>query len=196
MDSVTPEDAIKIAAIRRKTHVCVLDAQQQMRTYLADALEELGFVTCECAHLAELPLVLASRLPDIVVIGSSAGGIEACEIVELLAADDFDGQVLVLGSRVSPMVAAVRELGKGLGLSMLPLLATPFGREDVSDCIAALVPSALTPIYPPNAAEALPAATLELLYQPKIDTRTLTLSGDEALMRPLHSPSAHVWPRP
>lgn len=32
MDSVTPEDAIKIAAIRRKTHVCVLDAQQQMRT--------------------------------------------------------------------------------------------------------------------------------------------------------------------
>jgi hypothetical protein len=84
------------------------------------------------------------------VIGSSAGGIEACEIVELLAADDFDGQVLVLGSRVSPMVAAVRELGKGLGLSMLPLLATPFGREDVSDCIAALVPSALTPIYPPE----------------------------------------------
>jgi EAL domain-containing protein (putative c-di-GMP-specific phosphodiesterase class I) len=193
MDSVTPEDAIKIAAIRRKTHVCVLEAQQQMRTYLADTLEELGFVTCECAHLAELPLVLGSRLPDIVVIGSSAGGIEACEIVELLAADDFDGQVLVLGSRVSPMVAAVRELGKGLGLRILPLLATPFSREDVRDCIAALVPSALTPIYPANAAEALPAATLELLYQPKIDTRTLGLSGAEALMRPLHSP-AHVSP--
>jgi EAL domain-containing protein (putative c-di-GMP-specific phosphodiesterase class I) len=194
MDSVTPEDAIKIAAIRRKTHVCVLEAQQQMRTYLADALEELGFVTCECAHLAELPLVLASRLPDIVVIGSSAGGIEACEIVELLAADDFDGQVLVLGSRVSPMVAAVRELGKGLGLRILPLLATPFSREDVLDCIAACAPSALTPIYPANAAEMLPAAALELLYQPKIDTRTLALSGAEALMRPLHSPPAHVSP--
>lgn len=194
MDSVTPEDAIKIAAIRRKTDVCVLDAQQQMRTFLADTLEELGFVTCECAHLAELPAVLVSRLPDVVVIGSSAGGIEACEIMELLAADDFDGHVLVLGSRVSPMVAAVRELGKGLGLSMLPLLATPFGREDVRDCIAALVPSELAPIYPANAAEMLPAAALELLYQPKIDTRTLALSGAEALMRPLHSPSAHVSP--
>ena len=194
MDSVTPEDAIKLAAIRRKTDVCVLDAQQQMRTFLADTLEELGFVTCECAHLAELPAVLVSRLPDVVVIGSSAGGIEACEIMELLAADDFDGHVLVLGSRVSPMVAAVRELGKGLGLRILPLLATPFSREDVRDCIAALVPSALTPIYPANAAEALPAATLELLYQPKIDTRTLALSGAEALMRPLHSPPAHVSP--
>lgn len=107
MDSVTPEDAIKIAAIRRKTDVCVLEAREEMRTFLADTLEELGFVTCGCAHFAELPQVLASQLPDIVVIGSSAGGIEACEIVELLAADDFDGQVLVLGSRVSPMVHKV-----------------------------------------------------------------------------------------
>jgi EAL domain-containing protein (putative c-di-GMP-specific phosphodiesterase class I) len=189
MDSVTPEDAIKIAAIRRKTDVCVLDAQQQMRTFLAGTLEELGFVTCECAHLAELPAVLVSRLPDIIVIGSSAGGIEACEIMELLAADDFDGHVLVLGSRASPMVAAVREFGKRLGLRMLPLLATPFSREDVRDCIAALVLSELAPIYPANASEALAAVPLDLLYQPKIDTRTLALSGAEALMRPLHSPA-------
>ncbi len=194
MDSVTPEDAIKIAAIRRKTDVCVLDTQQQMRTFLADTLEELGFVTCECAHLAELPAVLVSRLPDIIVIGSSAGGIEACEIMELLAAEDFDGHVLVLGPRVSPMVAAVRELGKRLGLRILPLLATPFSCEDVRDCIAALVPSELAPIYPANAREALAAVPLDLLYQPKIDTRTLALSGAEALMRPLHSPPAHVSP--
>jgi EAL domain-containing protein (putative c-di-GMP-specific phosphodiesterase class I) len=193
MDSVTPEDAIKIAAIRRKTDVCVLDAQQQMRTFLADTLEELGFVTCECAHLAELPAVLVSRLPDVVVIGSSAGGIEACEIMELLAADDFDGHVLVLGSRASPMVAAVREFGKRLGLRMLPLLATPFSREDVRDCIAALMPSELAAIYPANTREALAAVPLDLLYQPKIDTRTLALSGAEALMRPLHSP-AYISP--
>jgi EAL domain-containing protein (putative c-di-GMP-specific phosphodiesterase class I) len=193
MDSVTPEDAIKIAAIRRRTDVCVLDAQQQMRTFVAGTLEELGFVTCECAHLAELPAVLVSRLPDVVVIGSSAGGIEACEIMELLAADDFDGHVLVLGSRASPMVAAVREFGKRLGLRMLPLLATPFSREDVRDCIAALMPSELAAIYPANAREALAAVPLDLLYQPKIDTRTLALSGAEALMRPLHSP-AYISP--
>jgi EAL domain-containing protein (putative c-di-GMP-specific phosphodiesterase class I) len=194
MDSVTLEDALTFAAIRRKTHVCVLEAQQEMRTFLADTLEELGFVTCGCARLAELPSVLASQLPDIVVIGSSAGGIEACEIMELLAGDDFAGHVLVLGSRISPMVSAVRELGKWLGLNMLPSLATPFSREDLRDCIAALGPPALTPICPANAAETLPAAPLELLYQPKIDTRTLALSGAEALIRPLHSPPAHVSP--
>ena len=189
MDSVIPEDAIEIAASRCKTHVCILDAQQQMRTFLADTLEHLGFVTCECTHLAELPAVLVSRLPDLVVIGSSAGGIEACEIMELLAAVEFDGQVLVLGPRASPMVTAVREFGKRLGLSMLPLLATPFSREDMRDCIAARVPSELAAIDPANARAALAAAALDLLYQPRIDTRTLALSGAEALMRPLHSPA-------
>jgi EAL domain-containing protein (putative c-di-GMP-specific phosphodiesterase class I) len=56
-----------------------------------------------------------------------------------------------------------------------------------------VVPSELAPIYPTNASEALAAVPLDLLYQPKIDTRTLGLSGAEALMRPLHSP-AHVSP--
>jgi hypothetical protein len=37
--------------------------------------------------------------PTLVVIGSSAGGIEACEMMEMLAAKDYDGKVLVLGPR-------------------------------------------------------------------------------------------------
>ena len=48
-------------------------------------------------------------------------------MLELLAAREFDGKVLVLGPRVSPMVAATQELGAKLGLAMLPLLPTPFG---------------------------------------------------------------------
>src|SRR5262245_49699683 len=39
---------------------------------------------CECVDVAALTAELASRLPDLVVIGSSTGGIEACKMVELL----------------------------------------------------------------------------------------------------------------
>jgi EAL domain-containing protein (putative c-di-GMP-specific phosphodiesterase class I)/CheY-like chemotaxis protein len=184
MDNLRPEDATKIATGRRQTRsVCVADDQQQMRTFLAETLEELGFVTCECAHVAELAAVLASRLLDLVVIGSSAGGIEACEMVEMLAAKEFDGKVLVLGPRVSPMVAVIRELGEKLGLAMLPLLPTPFSQGDVRDCIAALMPIESPPNQPIGAAEAVDAGSLELWYQPKIDIRTLALSGAEALTR-------------
>src|SRR5215831_725197 len=100
MDDQRPEDAAKLAAFPRQSAmpcVCVADGRQQMRTFLAETLEDLGCVTCECVHVAELNAELGTRPPDLVVIGSSAGGIEACEMVELLAAKEFGGKVLVLG---------------------------------------------------------------------------------------------------
>ena len=57
--------------------------------------------------------------------------IEACEMMEMLAAKDYEGKVLVLGPRASPMVAAVRALGGKLGLAMLPLLPMPFSAEKI-----------------------------------------------------------------
>jgi len=168
MDDQRPEDATKFAAFPRHSVVpcvCVADPRQQMRTFLAETLQDLGCVTCECADVAELGAELDLRPPDLVVIGLAAGGIEACEMVELLAAKEFDGKMLVLGPRVSPMVAAIRELGAKLGLAMLPLLPTPFSQTDLRNCIAAvLAPNDLPPTQSVNAAEPSPVNTLELWY--------------------------------
>src|SRR5215831_12454251 len=184
MDDQRPEDAAKLAAFPRQSAmpcVCVADGRQQMRTFLAETLEDLGCVTCECVHVAGLNAELGTRPPDLVVIGSSAGGIEACEMGELLAAKEFGGKVLVLGPRASPMVAAIQELGAKLGLAMLPLLPTPFSQGDLRSSIAALLPIESPAKHSVDTAEALHAGSLELWYQPKIDMRTLALSGAEAL---------------
>ena len=149
---------------------CVADARQSTRTFLTDTLDGFGFATRECARLAALGAALDARAPDLVVIGSSAGGIEACEMMEMLAAKDYDGKVLVLGPRTSPMVAAVRALGKTLGLAMLPLLATPFSAGTLGDAVASLLHAKAAP--DPRAPE--------LWYQPKLDARTLALSGAAA----------------
>jgi EAL domain-containing protein (putative c-di-GMP-specific phosphodiesterase class I) len=197
MDDQRPEDATKLAALPRRSAmpwVCVADPRQQMRAFLAETLQDLGCVTRECADVAELAAGLDLRLPDLVVIGLAAGGIEACEMVELLAAKEFDGKVLVLGPRVSPMVAAIRELGAKLGLAMLPLLPTPFSQADLRNRIAAvLAPNDLPPTQSVNAVEPSPVNTLELRYQPKIDTGTLALSGAEALV-PIRHPTLGVAP--
>ena len=114
--------------------------------------------------------------------------------MELLAAKGFDRKVLVLGPRVSPMVAAIRELGAKLGLAVLPLLPTPFSQTDLRNCIAAvLAPNDLPQTQSLNAAEPSPVNTLELRYQPKIDTVTLALSGAEALV-PIRHPALGVVP--
>jgi EAL domain-containing protein (putative c-di-GMP-specific phosphodiesterase class I) len=197
MDDQRPEDATQLAALPRPSAipwVCVADPRQQMRTFLAETLQDLGCVTRECADVAELGAELDLRPSDLVVIGLAAGGIEACEMVELLAAKEFDGKVLVLGPRVSPMVAVIRELGAKLGLAMLPLLPTPFSQADLRNCITAvLAPNALSATYSVSAAEGSPVNSLELWYQPKIDTATLALSGAEALV-PIRHPTLGVVP--
>jgi len=197
MDDQRPEDATKLAALPRPSTipwVCVADPRQQMRTFLAETLQDLGCVTCECADVADLGAELDLRPPDLVVNELAAGGIEACEAMELLAAKGFDRKVLVLGPRVSPMVAAIRELGAKLGLAMLPLLPTPFSQADLRNCIAAvLAPNDFPPIHSGSAADASPVNSLELWYQPKIDTGALALSGAEALV-PIHHPTLGVVP--
>src|SRR5262249_30132353 len=78
MDDQRPDDATKLAAFPLHSvmpRVCVAEARQQMRTFLAETLEDLGCVTRECVHVAELSAELGTRPPDLVVIGSSAGGI-------------------------------------------------------------------------------------------------------------------------
>jgi EAL domain-containing protein (putative c-di-GMP-specific phosphodiesterase class I) len=172
-----PGDQAPHAVVARQQTVPragIADARQSIRTFLSEALQELGFATLECASATDLEAMLASGRTDLVVIGSSAG-IEACEMVELLAARQFEGKVLVMGPRVSPMVSAIRGLGEKLGLAMLPLLPTPFGNGDLRACVAPLLPGEAPPLAP------LHSARDQLWYLPKIDTRRLALSGAAAV---------------
>jgi EAL domain-containing protein (putative c-di-GMP-specific phosphodiesterase class I) len=158
-------------------------------------VHELGLATFECVGVADLDPILETSQPDLVVIGSSVGGIEACEMVELLAARRFAGKVLVLGPRASPMVPAVRGLGEKLGLAMMPLLPTPFGAGDVRECVAKLLPDGLSPTSSTNQKQTLAAARIELRYEPRIDARRVALSGVAVRSTIRHAPSEHVIAR-
>jgi EAL domain-containing protein (putative c-di-GMP-specific phosphodiesterase class I) len=165
--------------------VCIADAKQHVRTFLGTALEEFGFVVCECPKADELAAVLDAKLPDLVIIGLSAGGIEIADMIKTLATKQFDGSVLLVGPQNSPTIGSIRELAEGLGLAILPTLATPFASHDLRNSVAAFLPIE-TPSPPVDAAEAIRAGWLELWYQPKIHTHKLTLQGAEALVRMRH----------
>jgi DNA-binding NtrC family response regulator len=123
---------------QRKVRPCVLvaDPKRHIRTFLTQALEELGFVTCECAEVGELGMVLDAQRPDLVVFGLSVGGVEICEMLNSLAIRQFDGKVLLLGPRISPMLTALHRLGEEHGLAMLPILATPFAADTLRASVA------------------------------------------------------------
>jgi DNA-binding response OmpR family regulator len=184
---VGPQAAARPVSSRRWVvpSVCILDAKQHIRAFLGTALEEFGFIVCECPKVDELAAVLDARPPDLALVRLSAGETEITEIIKTLATKQFDGLILLAGPQNSPMISAGRELAEGLGLALLPTLATPFASDDLRNSVAAFLPIE-TPSPPVDAAEALRAGWLELWYQPKIHAHKLTLEGAEALIRMRH----------
>lgn len=202
MKNPLTKEAIKLTTFgRRKVapRVCIADGKRHIRKFLGQALEELGFITCECTQVGELSAVLDGQAPDLVIVGLSTGGIDPGVILEALATRSFDGKVLLLGPRDLLMLAAVQELGDQRGIAMLPTLATPFDSRSLGNSVAALLPTEAPPSPVIEAAEALRGDWVELWYQPKFDTHTLELCGAEALIRVRHPtwgviPAAYFLP--
>src|ERR1700739_633654 len=98
---------------RRKVtpRACVADSKKHLRAFLTDVLEDLGFVTSECAKADELGMILETQLPDLIVLGLSVDGIEAGKILEILVRRKFGGKVLAIGARESGIARAVEEVG-------------------------------------------------------------------------------------
>jgi EAL domain-containing protein (putative c-di-GMP-specific phosphodiesterase class I)/CheY-like chemotaxis protein len=173
---------------RRKVvpRACVADGKKHLRAFLTDILEDLGFVTSECARADELSEILETQFPDLIVLGVSVDGIETSKILEILARREFGGKVLALGARESIMVKAVRQVGEEYGITMLPPLTTPFAAGALRERVAMFLPETPAPSPAVHVAEALHEGWLELWYQPKIDARTLVRRGAEALVRMRH----------
>ena len=173
---------------RRKVtpRACVVDGKRHLRAFMSEVLEDLGFVTSECGTADELRGLLAAELPDLILLGIAADGIEPGKFLEILVREEFGGKVLAVGARESIIVKAVQQVGEEYGLAMLPPLTTPFAAETLRDRIAMLLPDEPAPSPAVHVGEALHAGWLELWYQPKIDARTLIRCGAEALVRMRH----------
>jgi EAL domain-containing protein (putative c-di-GMP-specific phosphodiesterase class I) len=165
---------------------CICDNDRHVCTFLGDALEDLGYIVRDFTKADELSGNLDEGPFDLVVIGLSGGGVLAKEFLTALAVRHYAGQVLLVGRPDSAMTKALEELGKMLGLAILPLLATPYRDEDLLHLVAEVPPAETPPSPPIDVGEALHAGWLELWYQPKIDLRTLATCGAEALIRIRH----------
>ena len=165
---------------------CVVDSKKHLRLFLSDALEDLGFVTCECGQAGDLAGMLQTEQPDLIVLSVCVDGINVGEILEAIVRKNFGGKVLVIGQPDSIMVKAVRQIGDEYGIAMLPSLQTPFGAASLRASVAELLPAEPAPSPAVDVAEALKAGWLELWYQQKINTRSLAPDGAEALVRMRH----------
>jgi EAL domain-containing protein (putative c-di-GMP-specific phosphodiesterase class I) len=190
MEQQTYYDASNAAAAfgHRKvaSRACVADSKQHIREFLREAVEDLDFICSECDAAASIPALLAENPPDLFIIGLSDGGLAANAMLETLQQLRYTGNVLIFGAEAAPMTGALLRVGEELGLGMLPLLSTPFNDRELRLRTAALRQNDLPPNPPVDVAEALHSDWLDLWYQPKVDLRSLSLCGAEALVRLRH----------
>ena len=166
-------------------HVCIADDKPHVRTFLADLLDELGFVSHECDTRAVADTI-AAFAPDLLVLGIPPEQSKATAVLRHLASHDFHGRVMLFGGRSSPALPAIHELAETLGLAMLPPLGTPFRSSDLTENLADFLPVRAPLPAEIDVEDALRHGWLELRYQPKIDPHLLTLRGAEALIRMRH----------
>ena len=162
---------------------CVVDNKPHVRSFLADALSELGFITDECIA-PDLAETLANVAADLIVVGPLGDGAEIPALLRKLIS--FRGKVMLFGGRSAPSLISAHEVGEQLGLQMLPPLGTPFRDGDLNRNVACFLPIVPPPAVGIDVDEALQKGWLELWYQPKIDPRSLTPRGAEALVRVRH----------
>src|SRR5882724_6856429 len=158
---------------RRKVvpRACVADGKKHLREFLSEIIEDIGLVTTECANADELEAAFENHLPDIIVLGVSADGIDAGDVLQLLLRRKFSGKVLTIRTRESILVKAVQQVGQEYGLAMLPPLTTPFAAGTLRERVAMLLPKEPAPSPAVDVPEALHAGWLELWYQQKVDAR-------------------------
>ena len=128
------------------------------------------------------------RHPDLFVLGLSAGGIAANGMLESLARMKFDGKVLLFGPRASPMVTAILQCRRGSSASTCCRCCRH--RSATTTCatesdLAVADRSAAEPAGRRRRGAAFQIGS-NFGTSRKSKSRTLTMSGAEALIRMRH----------
>jgi EAL domain-containing protein (putative c-di-GMP-specific phosphodiesterase class I)/FixJ family two-component response regulator len=181
----------------------VLDDEAQIAAFVCSVLRASGFDAQPFATPVALFVESKKALPDLIVLDLALGQSDAVEVIRYLETIKFRGSVLLISGRDAAVLAEIERIGKDRGLGMLPSLQKPFRVSELKNRLTTIgSPEGLPAATKANAArefvvdlqEAEKNGWLELWYQPKIDLKTLSVCGAEALLRARHPKFGIVSP--
>jgi EAL domain-containing protein (putative c-di-GMP-specific phosphodiesterase class I) len=185
----------------------VLDDEAQIAAFVCSVLRASGFDAQPFATPVALFIESKIALPDLIVLDLALGQSDAVEVIRYLETIKFRGNVLLISGRDATVLTEIERIGTDRGLAMLPSLQKPFRVSDLKSRLTAIG----SPEGPPAVNKPAPKAEttrafvidlqeaekngwLELWYQPKIDLKTLSVCGAEALLRARHPKFGLVSP--
>jgi len=136
----------------------------------------------------------------LIVLDLALGQSDAVDVIRYLETFGYKGKVLLISGRDYVTLKEIQRIGEQRGLTMAPPIQKPFRAADIQNSLAAAAPAQDLP--PPatgpapaqsdvkqariDPAEALRNGWLRLWYQAKIDLKSMSVCGAEALLRVKH----------
>jgi EAL domain-containing protein (putative c-di-GMP-specific phosphodiesterase class I)/FixJ family two-component response regulator len=172
----------------------VLDDEPGVRAFVCDVLSRNGFLAVQFSTMPSLVEQLATEPSEILILDLALGQSDAVEVMQHLDRLSYRGKVLLISGRDGGTLREIQQIGSSRGLSMLPPLGKPFRASELKERLHAEIETREVALNVPaksstvslDLAEALDKDWLELWYQPKVDLRSLTICGVEALIRARH----------
>lgn len=185
--------------------ILILEDQPVARQALLQALQELGQTNLHTANCAEqaFALLKSEKRFDLLICDIQIPGIDGLTFLRE-AAEVGQIDALIIASAIpSELRQAIQQFARLTGYQVLGDLGRPFTRDELSVLMLRYSPSA--PQGPQYGLDELPSATEiqsglldgELIpyYQPKLNLRTLEVTGVEALARWQHPQRGLLPPR-
>jgi EAL domain-containing protein (putative c-di-GMP-specific phosphodiesterase class I)/FixJ family two-component response regulator len=185
----------------------VLDDDPKVGTVVCKILSGLGISARKFIDAEHFLHDVSRSNPDLVILDLALGNTDAVEVIRQLETLKFNGKVLLTSGRDETMLSEIEQIGRTHSLYMLPSLRKPFRISDIKERLLAAPEPQLaktaTGDEHRNAREGHPRLRLEealrknwleLWYQPKIDLKSFTVCGAEALIRGRHPEHGTIEP--
>ena len=182
----------------------VLDDEVEIGTLVCHCLVACGYETRQFVSPAPFLTAVKTSPPELIVLDLALGQSDAVEVIHQIKSLNYAGKVLLISGRDEATLREIAQIGARHGLLMLPPLKKPFRVAEFEHQLslpanaaqpqATTMEAATTDTAAVELAEALRNRWLELWYQPKINLKSLSVCGLEALLRVRHPEHGIIVP--
>lgn len=197
----------EVAAQELPKTALVLDDEPQIGTMVCKVLSLVGITAQHFIDPIAFLVAVKRTQPPLVILDLALGQSDAVEVIRKLDVLKFPGLVLLISGRDEATLGEIERIGRAHGLWMAQSLRKPFrsaelkGRLEIAFQSARVKPEKAEASAPDVTANsridfdaALKQRWLEVWYQPKVELRSMSVCGAEALIRARHPDRGIVEP--
>jgi len=174
----------------------VVDDQNDLCEFIAEAATALGFETCAATDANEFRRILLEFRPSVIVMDLQMPGSDGIELLRHLAKQGSRAHILVASGMDERVLATAEQVGRAQGLNMLGTLRKPILLPELEAMLRKTLRGELA-LTPRDLEGAIQRGEVEVYYQPKaacVGPRCWLIEGVEALARWKHPQMGFISP--